>query len=135
MNVDVLPNSRLQLFHTSKDAAANALVGDLGEPAFDQIQPRSVSGGEVDMEARSFGKPVPDGRCLVSSVVVHHDMNIEFGGHVRFNGVEKSAELLRAMAAMQLPDYPTSLQLQCGEQRSGAVAFVIVGTPLDLTRA
>ena len=49
--------------------------------------------------------------------------------------LEKFPELLRAMAAMQLPDHATGLQFQCGEQRSSAVAFIVVRTPFDLARA
>src|SRR4051812_32710419 len=95
VNFDVLADSRLQLFHTSEDAAANALVGDFGEPAFHQIDPGAVSGGEMEVKARPFGKPLPDDRSLMRSLVVQHDRNIEFGGHVGLDSVEKAAEFLR----------------------------------------
>ena len=60
MNIDVLPDSAFQFFDAAEDTTANALVGDLGKPAFHQIQPGAVSGREMDMETGPFGKPVPD---------------------------------------------------------------------------
>lgn len=62
-------------------------------------------------------------------------MNIEFGGHVGFNGVQKPAEFLRTMAALQLTNDAAGLQLQSGEQRGRPVTFVIVRAALDLPRS
>ena len=39
VNVDVLADGRFQFYHAPEDAAANPLVGELGEPAFHQIDP------------------------------------------------------------------------------------------------
>ena len=116
VNFDVLAESRLQLFPTSEDAAANALAGHFGEPAFHQVDPGAVSWGEMEVKARPFGKPLPDDRCLMRSLVVQHDMDIEFSGHVGLDGVEKPAEFLRTMPAMQFTDDAAGLPLQCGEK-------------------
>src|SRR5881227_3178262 len=59
--------SAFQFFDAAEDTTANALVGDLRKPAFDQIQPGTVSGREMDMETRSFGEPISDHGCLVRS--------------------------------------------------------------------
>ena len=69
MNVDVVADGRLQFFHTSEDSATDALVCDLDEPAFDQVDPGTVGRGEMDMKARSFGEPLPDERgfCVCRS--------------------------------------------------------------------
>ncbi len=71
---------RFQVFDAAEDTTANALVGDLSKPAFDQIQPGTVSGREVDMETGSFSKPVPDDGCLVGSIIVHHKVDLESAG-------------------------------------------------------
>ena len=44
----------------------------------------------MDVEAGSFGKPVPDAGGLMRSVVVHHDMDIEFSGNIGFNGMPET---------------------------------------------
>ena len=82
----------------------SGLVGDLSKPAFDQIQPGTVSGREMDMETGPFGQPVPDDGCLVRSVIIHHHVDLEPRGYVGLDGVEKFPEFLRTVTPMQLPD-------------------------------
>jgi hypothetical protein len=89
VNLDVLPDGVFQLFDAAEDTTTNALVGDLSKPAFDQIQPGTVSGREMDMETGPFGQPVPDDGCLVRSVIIHHHVDIEPRGYVGLDGVEK----------------------------------------------
>jgi hypothetical protein len=48
--LDISTNRFDQLFDTPEHAAADSLVGDLAEPAFDQIQPRTAGGNEVKVE-------------------------------------------------------------------------------------
>ena len=126
MNIDVLPDSAFQFFDAAEDTTANALVGDLRKPAFDQIQPGTVSGREMDMETGSFSEPVSDDGCLVRSVIVHHNVDLEPRGHVGLDGAEKFPEFLRPVTPMQLPDDATGLQFQGGEQGGSAVAFLVV---------
>jgi hypothetical protein len=38
-----------------KDTTPDLLVGQLGEPTLDQVEPGGASGNEVQMKARSFG--------------------------------------------------------------------------------
>src|SRR5689334_8304954 len=109
MESDVLADGGLQFFEATENASANAFVGDLGEPALDQVDPGAISGREVDMEARPFGNPVTNGGCLMRAVIIHDDMNLQFGGHMGFDGVEKLAKFLRTMTAMQLSDHAVGL--------------------------
>ena len=113
MNIDVIADGRLQFSDAAEHAPANALVGDLGKPALHQVEPGPVGGREVHMKAWSFGKPFPNDVGLVGSVIVQHDMDIEIRGNVGLDGVQKPAELLRTVTAMQLPDDTAGLQLQC----------------------
>ena len=82
MYVDVLADGGFQVFHTSKHAPSNALIGEFGEPSLHQIDPGTVGGGEVDMKSGSFSEPFPDDGCFMRAVVVHDDMDIESDGHL-----------------------------------------------------
>jgi uncharacterized integral membrane protein len=46
-------------------ATPQPLAGQLGEPPLDQVQPRAVGRGEVQLEARVGDQPAPDRRGLV----------------------------------------------------------------------
>ena len=70
----------------------------------------------MDVKVWSLGKPFPEDRGFVRAVIIQDDMNIQVSGHVRLDGIQKPAEFLRTMAAMQLADHPVGLQLQRGEQ-------------------
>jgi hypothetical protein len=131
VNIDVLPDGVFQLFDAAEDTT-NALVSDLGKPAFDQIQPGTVSGREMDMETVPFGQPVPDDGCLVRSLIIHHHVDIEPRGYVGLDGIEKFPEFLRTVTPMQLPDDTTGLQFQYSEQGGSAMAFIVVRMPFGL---
>src|ERR1700738_2763472 len=55
-------------------------------------------------------------------------------GHVALDFVEELAELLGAVARHAFADDRSRLHIERSEQRRRAVAFVVVGAPLDLTR-
>ena len=67
MHAYVLADGGFQLFDTSENAAPNAFVGEFGQPAFHQVDPGSIGGPEMDMKARSLGKPFPYDRLGKSS--------------------------------------------------------------------
>jgi hypothetical protein len=109
VDLDVLADSSLQLLHSAKHAAANPLVREFGERAFDQVDPRTVGGPEVNVKAGTLGEPLADDRGFVSGVVVDDEVYLQPGWHLRFDGMEELAELHRAMATMQLADHPVAL--------------------------
>jgi hypothetical protein len=47
------------------NTAAQLLFGEQPKPALDQVEPRSGSGSEVQVEARMAQKPALDGRSLL----------------------------------------------------------------------
>jgi len=76
-----------------------------------------------------------NGSCLMSTVVVEDQMDVEPRRHFRIDLVEKLAKLKRAMAPVELPNHLASLSVQGGEQRSGTVAFVIMSPAFRLSGA
>ena len=89
----------------------------------------------VDVPVRSLDQPVADGRRLVGSIVVHDEMNIDIGGDVRFDLVEKATELGRSVPGETFADDPPGGDIERGEQRGRAVSLVVVRPTLGLARA
>ena len=65
-----------------EDAAADRLVGELAEPALDEVEPRARGRGEVQVEARVLGKPGVDVGVLVGAVVVDDQVQLELAGEL-----------------------------------------------------
>lgn len=100
VDIEVFANRGLQFFHAAEDSATNPLIGDFGKPALYQVDPRAVGRSVVEVKAWSFGELFPyDGRFM-RAVVVQDDINVEVGGRIRLDGIEKPAKFLRTMAMM-----------------------------------
>ena len=54
----------LQSAHSVEAAAADRLLGDESEPAFDPVEPRALDPREVQMEVRMSGQPLLTAGCL-----------------------------------------------------------------------
>ena len=68
------------------------------------------------MPTRPLGEPVPDQLGLVARGVVHDDVDVEIGGHVALDRVEKPAELGRAVPLHARADDRARLDVERGEQ-------------------
>jgi hypothetical protein len=66
-------------------------------------------------------------RVLVGRVVVHDDMQIEFGRSLGIDLIEETDELLMAMARHAVADHFAIEHAECRKQGSRAVALVVVG--------
>src|SRR6185295_11105747 len=93
----------------------------------DSVEPRAGCRGEVEGEARMSFEPLTHLRMLVGGVVVEDYVHDLSEWHLRLNGVEEADELLVAMALHTSADDLAFEDIESGEQRCRAVAFVIVG--------
>ena len=93
MGVDEGADSGLELGGGTVDAAPDLLLGQVGEEALDLVDPGRACGREMDVSARALGQPVADRLGLVGGVVVHHEVDVEFGGHSDLDLIEEPAEL------------------------------------------
>src|SRR5215831_13680629 len=73
---NVAANGGDQLRHTAEGCPPQPLAGDLGEEAFDEVQPRGPSRGEVEMKARVLGEPRLHSGMLVGAVVVEDEVKV-----------------------------------------------------------
>src|SRR5438093_10358163 len=117
MRVNELLDGGLEPRHTLVRAAAQLFVRQLGEPPLHETQPRPIRGCEVDVKPWTLGKPVPNERRLVGTVVVHDDVHVEVTGDLRLDQIEELTELDRAMPLMKLGNDLTRLRVERGEQR------------------
>ena len=125
----------LELFDRVMIASLDLLLTELGKPALDLIDPRTVGGSKVQVVARPFGQPATHERCLVGGVVIQHEMNLSVFRHNGIDLVQKVAELHRAVSAIALGEHIASGHLQSRKERGRAVAHVIMSASLNLSRA
>src|SRR5271165_2869622 len=130
VSIEVVANGGLQLTRGSMGPTTDLALCEGGEPALHLIEPGRRGWGEMNMESRMTSEPVADRGCLVRPVVIHHQVDIQIGRHARLNGAKEFQELDTAVAAMKFSDDLPRGDVQSREQGCGAVAHVVVGTPL-----
>lgn len=95
--LQILPDRLLQLPRRAVRASPDLLFGERGKPTLDLVDPRCRGRGEVNVKPRMTGEPGLDGRCLVRAIVVHHQMNVQIGGDVGFDGAQEFQKFAAAM--------------------------------------
>jgi len=124
---DVFVDGGNQLRDAGEHAAAQPLGGDVAKEAFDHVQPRGRSGGEVHDESRMLFQPRLHGRMLVRGVVVGDQMQRLVLGRFAVDLLEELQPLGMAVARLALRDDLAIEHIECGKQRGRTVALVIVG--------
>ena len=123
---EVAVDGDLQVGHTPEDAASDALAGDLGEEAFDEIQPRRRGGREMQTEPGMLREPPLHVRMLVGGVVVDHQMQIEIRRGPLVDHGQKPDEFLVTMTGRAVADDRAVQHVEGGEQSGSAVPLVVV---------
>ena len=129
MFADVAANGGDQGRHTAKGSAAQALAGDLGEEAFDEIQPRRPGRREVKMKPRVLREPRLDRRMFMSAIVIENEMDVAPTRGLPINGVQEHNELGVGVARLTALDHMPFEDIQRGKERGGAVPLVIMRLP------
>ena len=86
-------------------AAPDLTFGEQCEEALDLVYPRGAGRCEVDMPAWPLDQPAANDLGFVGGVIVHDKVDIEVRGDVRFDFVEKLAELARPMTRIAFSDH------------------------------
>ena len=111
----------------TEDAALQSSLGELCEESLDGVEPGCRSWGEVEGPARMPCQPLAHLRMLVGCVVVDDGVDRLLGRHLRFDGIEEADELLVPVSLHVAADDGAVKDVEGGEQRGCAVAFVVVG--------
>lgn len=67
------------------------------------------------MEARPFGPPTLDQGCILATVVMHDEMDIEFGRNSGVDRIEELPEFDGAVTAVAFADHATGFGVNCCE--------------------
>jgi hypothetical protein len=88
----------LEIEDRAEHPAFEASPRELGEEAFDRIEPRGRCWREVEGPARMAGESGANLRMLVGGVVVNDSVDQLAGRDLRLHGIEETDELLMAVA-------------------------------------
>ena len=72
--VNIVPDRQFQLLHAAEDSVANSIAGNVAEPAFDNVQPRTAGRGKVHVESLVTLQPVLNFGVLVRGMVIDDQM-------------------------------------------------------------
>ncbi len=124
-----------KLFDGGERSSADRFVSDQGEEAFDQIEPGTVGGDEVQMPSRALRQPRFDLGVLVSAIVVYDHMQVQILWHGLLDGAQKTQEFLMAMPRLALRDDVAGEDIKGCKQRGRAVPDIVVGQAFDVPQA
>jgi len=85
-----------QLFDAAERAAPDGLLGNEAEPAFDLVEPASISGGVVEVVSGPLCQPGFHFGMFVCGVIIDDEMHIEIFGHAGIDVSQEGEELLFA---------------------------------------
>jgi len=97
-----------------------------GEEAFDEVEPRRRCRNEVEVHPRVFCEPSAYLGMLVRGIVIEDHVDLELRGHRALDGAKEPQELLVAMSRHALVDDLAGGDIECCEQRRGAVPLIVV---------
>jgi len=92
MTSDVILNRSDQFLHAMERAATQALLGQVAKPTFDQVEPGTGRGREVQVQARMNAQPVLDIRMLMGGVVIHDQVQVQAAGCLLVDALQEANE-------------------------------------------
>ena len=107
MIIDIVIDRFDQYGYIPKRATTDALVGNLAEPPFDHVQPRTRSRNKVQVKPRISFEPSLHAGMLVSSVIVHNQVQVEASRGLAVYFFEETDKLLMPMARQAVADNRT----------------------------
>ena len=86
------------------DAALQALVGDLAEPAFHDVEPRTAGRDKVQMKTKMFLQPLADAGVLVSRIIVEDQMQVQVRRRFGIDLLQELQPFLMTMTQLAFAD-------------------------------
>ena len=101
-----------QISDAEKRSMTDVFVGQLGKPAFNQIQPTTTCRNVVDDKTWMLRQLSFYGRMPMSSVVVHDQVQVLPPGKLVINTTQESEKFLMAMTFVAVIDHLPLQQIQ-----------------------
>src|SRR5262245_31011384 len=105
MFADVAATRGDQSRHTAERAPSQTLAGDLGEEAFDEIQPGRPRRCEMKVEPRMLREPGLHRRMLVRPIVIENEMNVAPPRGLSIDRVQEGQKLGVSVARLTALDH------------------------------
>ncbi len=86
----------------------------------------------MEVESWSLRQPLLDLGLLVSGVVVEHEVDVHVRRDVGLDVPQERQELLMPVTRLALRQDVAGGDVECGEQRRGAMPLVVVRDALDV---
>jgi RimJ/RimL family protein N-acetyltransferase len=96
VGVEVCLDAGDQIGHAAKYSAAQVLVGQVAEPAFNLVEPRR-RWREVQVKTLVPLQPPVNVKMLMGAVAVQDQLHLQPGGYLPVDGIEESDELAMAV--------------------------------------
>lgn len=113
--------------HAREAASAKALLAEFAKPALDQIQPGAGRRGEVQMKTRMPLEPGFHAGMFMRAIIIHDQMEVEFGRSFAIDFLKESDEFLVPMAGHAVTDHLAVKHAQGGKQGGRSMADIIMG--------
>ena len=124
---EVVVDRFLEVVDAGVAATADALCGDLGEEALDEVHSGRAGGGEVQLETGMLFQPDLHLGRLVGGVVIENQVDVARFLHAPVDATQQAQELFGTVTRHAFPDNQARFDVQRGKERGGAMAFVIMG--------
>jgi len=116
----------LKVDDRSEDAALQPTLCELGEKAFDSVEPGARCRRKVEGEAFVALEPLAHLGVLVSGIIVEDHMHELAGGNLRLDGVEEADKFLMAVTLHVAANHFAVEHVERSEQRGRSVPFVVM---------
>jgi hypothetical protein len=113
-----------QVFDIAVRRALQLHGGERREPPLDEVHPRAIGRGEVEVEAPVAQQPFVDERGLVGLKIVEDHVHVELMGNLAVDRVQEGDEVRTAMGRLDVGDDTPGSVVEGGEEITGTVALV-----------
>lgn len=116
-----------EFINTAEYSSSETVDGQIAKEAFHHVQPRGACWCEVEMKSGIAPLPGRNSVMLVGRIVIADDVNFFFLRRAFADQVQEANPFLVSVLVHAGADDPAIGSVHGGEERGGAIAFVVMG--------